>query len=251
MMAPTAVLRDGVAELVLGSAGSNRIRSAILQTIVRVVDQGMRAGDAVRRARASTSRTASCTPSRGSTPAALEAAGRAIARFRDLNLFFGGVQAVERDRDGGFWGGGDPRRGGAAIIVGDEVLALAIALAGRARRLRPQRPVARSVRAHADGAGRKLTLLVNDGGTIRCNGGAARSLPDPLLLQARDLATRSRRRRPGRNCGFPRPPNSVYRYNVRLQSGTIWLPGHGGGHPPERSRRSSCSRCRRRSRSAG
>src|SRR5207248_309940 len=37
MMAPTAVLRDGVAELVLGSAGSNRIRSAILETIIRVV----------------------------------------------------------------------------------------------------------------------------------------------------------------------------------------------------------------------
>ena len=47
MMAPTAVLRDGVAELVLGSAGSNRIRSAILQTIVRVIDLEQRAGDAV------------------------------------------------------------------------------------------------------------------------------------------------------------------------------------------------------------
>ena len=34
-------------ELVLGSAGSNRIRSAILQTIIRVVDDGLRAGDAV------------------------------------------------------------------------------------------------------------------------------------------------------------------------------------------------------------
>jgi gamma-glutamyltranspeptidase/glutathione hydrolase len=47
----------------------------------------------------------------------LEAAHRAIARFRDLNLFFGGVQAAERDRGGEFWGAGDPRRGGAAIIV--------------------------------------------------------------------------------------------------------------------------------------
>ena len=38
-------------------------------------------------------------------------------RFRELNLFFGGVQAAERDPDGRFWGGGDPRRGGAAIVV--------------------------------------------------------------------------------------------------------------------------------------
>ena len=48
MMAPTAVLRDGRPELVLGSAGSNRIRSAILQTIVRVIDDGLRAAEAVR-----------------------------------------------------------------------------------------------------------------------------------------------------------------------------------------------------------
>jgi gamma-glutamyltranspeptidase / glutathione hydrolase len=48
---------------------------------------------------------------------ALEEAGRAIGRFRERNLFFGGVQAVQRDRAGGLWGGGDPRRGGAAIVV--------------------------------------------------------------------------------------------------------------------------------------
>ena len=48
MMAPSVVLRDGEIELGLGSAGSNRIRSAILQTIVRVVEQGMGADEAVR-----------------------------------------------------------------------------------------------------------------------------------------------------------------------------------------------------------
>ena len=43
MMAPTVVLRDGRPEVALGSAGSNRIRSAILQTILAVVDGGARA----------------------------------------------------------------------------------------------------------------------------------------------------------------------------------------------------------------
>ena len=116
MMAPTIALRDGVPELALGSAGSNRIRSAILQTIVRVVDDGLRAPEAV------------CAPrvhfeddvvyaEPGVDVSELEAAGRSIGRFRDRNLFFGGVQAVERDADGSFWGGGDPRRGGAAIVV--------------------------------------------------------------------------------------------------------------------------------------
>jgi gamma-glutamyltranspeptidase/glutathione hydrolase len=116
MMAPTVVLRDGVAELVLGSAGSNRIRSAILQTIIRVVDEGLRAGDAVVAPRVHfEDGVVYAEP--GVETSALEAAHRPIARFRDRSLFFGGVQAVERDADGAFWGGGDPRRGGAAITV--------------------------------------------------------------------------------------------------------------------------------------
>ncbi len=116
MMAPTVVMRDGRPELVLGSAGSNRIRSAILQTIVRVVDDGLRAGDAVRAPRVHfEDGVVYAEP--GVDTGGLEAAGRALARFRELNLFFGGVQAVERDAAGAFWGGGDPRRGGAAVVV--------------------------------------------------------------------------------------------------------------------------------------
>jgi gamma-glutamyltranspeptidase / glutathione hydrolase len=116
MMAPTVVLRDGVPELVLGSAGSNRIRSAILQTIIRVIDEGMSAGEAVEAARVHfEDGVVYAEP--GIDTTALERAGRAIARFHDRNLFFGGVQAVQRDISGRFWGGGDPRRGGEAIVV--------------------------------------------------------------------------------------------------------------------------------------
>jgi gamma-glutamyltranspeptidase / glutathione hydrolase len=116
MMAPTIVLRDGQPELVLGSAGSNRIRSAILQTIIRVIDDGLRAGEAVQAPRVHfEDGVVYAEP--GIDTSALEAAGRAIGRFRERNLFFGGVQAVERDPSGAFWGGGDPRRGGAAVVV--------------------------------------------------------------------------------------------------------------------------------------
>ena len=73
------------------------------------------------------------------------------------------------------------------------------------------------------GQGHKLTLLVNDGGTIRCNRGAPRSLSDPLLLQARDLA--------GGLGGdaqeglrIPSARDSVNRYTIRLQQGTISFP---------------------------
>ena len=117
MMAPTVVLRDGAPELVLGSAGSNRIRSALLQVIVAVLDHGLDAAAAV------------CTPrlhfedgivyvEPGIDTARLEAAGRTIARFRALNLFFGGCQAVEREPvTGTLSGGGDPRRGGAVVLA--------------------------------------------------------------------------------------------------------------------------------------
>jgi gamma-glutamyltranspeptidase/glutathione hydrolase len=116
MMAPTVVLRDGMPELVLGSAGSNRIRSAILQTIIRVIDEGMRAGDAVEAPRVHfEDGVVYAEP--GVDTSQIEAMGRAVARFRALNLFFGGVQAVERDAAGRMWGGGDPRRGGAAATV--------------------------------------------------------------------------------------------------------------------------------------
>jgi gamma-glutamyltranspeptidase / glutathione hydrolase len=119
MMAPTVVLRDGAVELVLGSAGSNRIRSALLQTIVAVVDHGMRAGEAVAAPRVHFEDGMVFTePAIDTGP--LEAAGRTVVRFRSPNLFFGGVQAVERDvRTGELSGGGDPRRGGAAVLVGE------------------------------------------------------------------------------------------------------------------------------------
>ncbi|MFZ0970974.1 MAG: gamma-glutamyltransferase [Solirubrobacteraceae bacterium] len=116
MMSPTVVLRDGAPELVLGSAGSNRIRSAILQTIIRVIDDGLEAGDAVRAPRVHfEDGVVYAEP--GIDTGALERAGRAIGAFREINLFFGGVQAAARDTQGRFSGGGDPRRGGAALVV--------------------------------------------------------------------------------------------------------------------------------------
>jgi hypothetical protein len=73
------------------------------------------------------------------------------------------------------------------------------------------------------GQGHKLTLLVNDGGTIRCNEAAARNLPDPLLLQARDLAG-GLGGDAQQNLRLAPAPNSVYRYTIRLQQGTISFP---------------------------
>jgi hypothetical protein len=73
------------------------------------------------------------------------------------------------------------------------------------------------------GQGHRLTLLVSDGGTIRCDGGAARSLPDPLLLQARDLAS-GLGGDAQQGLRIPSTPNTVFRYTIHLQQGTISFP---------------------------
>jgi gamma-glutamyltranspeptidase/glutathione hydrolase len=115
MMAPTVVLRDAHPEIAIGSAGSNRIRSAILQTVLGVVDHGLPAQDAVSAPRLHVEE-GQVDAEPGVDPAALdllEQAGWTVRRWSELNLFFGGVQAVARDPDTGeLTGGGDPRRGG-------------------------------------------------------------------------------------------------------------------------------------------
>ena len=71
--------------------------------------------------------------------------------------------------------------------------------------------------------GQKLSLLVNDGGTISCNGGKPKNLPDPLLLQARDLAT-SLNADVSAKLQFPPSARSVYSYTVKVQNGTMFFP---------------------------
>ncbi len=73
------------------------------------------------------------------------------------------------------------------------------------------------------GQGKSLTLLVNDGGTIRCNGGAAKSLPDPMLLVARDLANSLNNDAKAR-LRIPAGAGTVFSYTVKLSDGTIWFP---------------------------
>jgi gamma-glutamyltranspeptidase/glutathione hydrolase len=120
MMAPTVVLRDGEVILAVGSAGSNRIRSAILQTVVRVVEQGMGPAEAIAAPRLHfEAGVVQAEPGIDTAALArLEARGVAVARRPEINLFFGGVQAVARDPETGeVSGGGDPRRGGAVAYA--------------------------------------------------------------------------------------------------------------------------------------
>jgi gamma-glutamyltranspeptidase / glutathione hydrolase len=115
MMAPSVVMHGGEVELVLGSAGSNRIRSALLQTIVGVVDRGLGARAAVEAPRLHfEDGTLYAEPGIELGELMGTDVGRQVVEFGELNLFFGGVQAVLRRGDASD-GAGDPRRGGVAV----------------------------------------------------------------------------------------------------------------------------------------
>jgi hypothetical protein len=73
------------------------------------------------------------------------------------------------------------------------------------------------------GQGRTLSLLINDSGTIACDGGTAKPLADPLLIRARALAQDLDGDAKAK-LSVPRSPNSVAVYRIRLEHGTITFP---------------------------
>jgi hypothetical protein len=73
------------------------------------------------------------------------------------------------------------------------------------------------------GPGPKLTLLPSDGGTIRCNGGKARTLPDSLLIEARDLA-QDLDKDARHGLTITRSSGTVFYYRIRLEHGTVAFP---------------------------
>jgi gamma-glutamyltranspeptidase/glutathione hydrolase len=114
MMAPTAVLKNGKPELILGSAGSNRIRSAITQTIINNLDYKMNLHDSINSARIHYEKGVVCMEPRCDEEIRKELEKYyTLQYFDDLNVFFGGVQAV----NGKLQGGCDTRRGASVIKV--------------------------------------------------------------------------------------------------------------------------------------
>jgi gamma-glutamyltranspeptidase/glutathione hydrolase len=125
MMAPT-ILSRGSDRIALGSGGSNRLRTAILQVLVGLLEHRLSPADAVHAPRIHLE----IGPSTKAPRLALEAAGlgedvttallqrypAAPAVFSAPNLYFGGVHLAMR-LDGAFDAVGDSRRGGARVVV--------------------------------------------------------------------------------------------------------------------------------------
>src|SRR5262245_4750524 len=114
MMAPTLALdADGVV-LAAGAAGGTRLRSALLEVVAGILDEGVEPQDAVDRPRVHPAGTlVHVEPGFGPrTIGALESAGFEVRQWDSRHHFFGGVSVVTRSA-----AAADPRRNGAARIV--------------------------------------------------------------------------------------------------------------------------------------
>ncbi len=119
MMTPTLVLEEGRPRLLLGSAGSVRLSGAIAQVADAVLG-GSPVGEAIEAPRFHVSGERELHLEGGwpaSVAAELPAGAWEVIPWQSLNLFFGGVSAVELRADGTLDAAGDPRRGGHGIVV--------------------------------------------------------------------------------------------------------------------------------------
>jgi gamma-glutamyltranspeptidase / glutathione hydrolase len=118
-MAPTVVVGPNGPRLVVGSAGSVRLRGAIMQVIVNVLAHGMSVQDAIDSPRVHVEEPHLHCEGGFETAALDELAERGydVVRWRRKNLYFGGTNAVEVLPDGTLAAAGDERRGGAGIVV--------------------------------------------------------------------------------------------------------------------------------------
>lgn len=114
MMTPTIVLKDNLPEIVLGSGGANRIRTAILQVISNIIDFKMPVDRAVNSPRIHWENgVLNVEPGFGQEVIeSLVLSNENMVLWNKKNMFFGGVHTV-MEVAGSISGAGDDRRSGA------------------------------------------------------------------------------------------------------------------------------------------
>lgn len=114
MMLPTLIMKDGSVESALGSGGSKRIRTAVLQCIVNLIDLSLPVEDAVEKARIHFEDGVLHTEP-GVPDAIIKVLGKyfSVHPWDAKDMYFGGVHCVT----GSMQGWGDSRRGGSFVPV--------------------------------------------------------------------------------------------------------------------------------------
>jgi gamma-glutamyltranspeptidase/glutathione hydrolase len=114
-MSPTVVSSEEGSIIALGSPGASRIPTAILQTVINVLDFGKTLEEAVLAPRFHAEGDLFAYEA-GARTADLDSYERVLS-YETPNMFFGGVNAVRRTPDGRFEAAADPRRSGGTAIV--------------------------------------------------------------------------------------------------------------------------------------
>lgn len=118
MMAPGILTMKDNTKVAFGSGGSNRIRTAILQLLINIVDFEMTLDEAVNAPRVHFEED-ELNLEGGFDPAEIAGVKKNYPNhkiWKTRNLYFGGAHAVSRG-PGGFSGAGDKRRGGVARVL--------------------------------------------------------------------------------------------------------------------------------------
>jgi len=122
-MSPAVVLYpDGTPFMTIGTPGATRIFTVIAQVIERMIDYDMDVQEAIETARIYNNTSATLAyepgcknPISDETLAKLTEAGYTLSEKKEYDLYFGGVQAIAKLKDGTVRGGADPRRTGKAL----------------------------------------------------------------------------------------------------------------------------------------
>lgn len=119
MMTPVIVLHQGQIRLVTGSGGANRIRSAILQVLVNVLDFDLPLPQAVNAPRMHVEDgVMQCEFGYDNSAVdQLEREGYPVNRWPTRSIYFGGAHSVAQLPDGTLLAAGDDRRGGATASI--------------------------------------------------------------------------------------------------------------------------------------
>jgi hypothetical protein len=79
-------------------------------------------------------------------------------------------------------------------------------------------------------AGARLTLLVNEEGGVRCNGGATLKLSDPALIEARAIQEEISSQA-SKHLVLPARAGSVLSYHLRDENGSVSFSDNSAGQP--------------------
>jgi gamma-glutamyltranspeptidase/glutathione hydrolase len=114
MMLPTIIMKDGKVKCVMGSGGSKRIRTAILQTIINIIDFNYSLENAVESPRLHfEDGVVHIEPDLPEKITKSIGKHYKVHKWKEKDMYFGGVHCVSGEMQG--WG--DSRRGGSFLAV--------------------------------------------------------------------------------------------------------------------------------------